>query len=56
MASTSMPGARSESNDPFHSIIPDCNEANVRMSDRRYQQLELTHKSDRGVCGAMEFR
>jgi hypothetical protein len=31
-------------------------QANVGMSDRRYQQLELKHKSDRGVCAAMEFR
>jgi hypothetical protein len=31
-------------------------QANVRLSDRRYQQLELNHQLDRGVCGAMEFR
>lgn len=55
MASTSMPEARSRFR--FTPIKHyDYNQADVVLSDRRYQQLELKHKFDRGVCGAMEFR
>ena len=55
MVSTSMLGARSK----FESRLIDfghCNQANLGMSGRRYQQLELDHNFDRGVYGAMEFR
>ncbi len=55
MASISTLGARSKlQTTPI--AYGNYMQANVRMSDRRYQQLELTHKFDRGVCGAMEFR
>lgn len=59
MASTSTPGARGEFSDH-----PSCDllhyfrwtRTNGRLSDFRYQQLELNHIFNRGVSGAVEFR